>query len=180
MITELNIYILPETDCRFMSISDRSIYNPSIPVTEAVIQITPPGFNYPINLYYEPYKILTVNASLLKVSTARRVSNLSCLPDGVYIIKQQICPHDKMFAEYYHMRTTILDIQVGDSRCKLNSLDINSKEFKELRSKVEDIEFYLKQSRAAAESCGDIKKANLFYDKADKLLKELNSNCTIC
>jgi len=180
MVTELNLHIIPETDCRFLSIADRSVYNPDIPVTDAVIQITPPGFNYPINFYYEPHKILTVNSSVLKISTAKRMSDLLCLPDGVYIIKQQICPHDKMFAEYYYMRTTLLDLEILSKRCRLNSIEINSKEFKELREKIQDIEFYIKQSKAAAESCGDIKKAGIFYSKAEKLINELDINCKSC
>lgn len=180
MITELNLYILPETDCRFMSISDRSIYNPNIPVTDAMIQITPPGFKYPINFYYEPNRVLTVNSSVLKISTAKRIQDLCCMPDGLYIIKQQICPHDKMFAEYYYMRTTILDSEIMTKRCRLNSLDINSKSFNDMRENIQDIEFYIKQSKASAESCGDIEKSTLFYKKAEKLLRDLDKNCKLC
>lgn len=180
MITQLNILILPETDPRFLSIADRSVYNPDIPVTESILQITAPGFNFPNSFYYQPNKILTVNSNLLKLSNANTVENLCALPDGTYTIKQQICPHDKLFAEYYYFRTVLAEEKLNKLRCSLETCNTNTKEFKEKMSNISEIDFYLTQAKVAAESCGLLDKSKEFYKMATKLLNKSESNCSTC
>ncbi len=51
MITQLNITIPQETNCKFLSIWDRSFYNPNLPVDEPTMLITIPGFKYAKKLY---------------------------------------------------------------------------------------------------------------------------------
>jgi hypothetical protein len=178
MNTQLNITIPKETDCRFMSIWDRSLYNPDLPVSEALYNITPPGWNYPRNFYYEPNKVFTVNSSLLGLTTETNFAKMPPLPDGVYVIKQQICPHDKLFAEYYHFRTCRLQDSLNKLLCKIKSpCEITRKEMSALQNDYLDAQFYLDVAVASAESCGNIEKAQLFYDKAKEIIKDISNDC---
>lgn len=178
MNTQLNIIIGKETDCRFMSIWDRSLYNPELPVSEALYNITPPGWNYPVSFYYEPNKVFTVNSGLLGLTQEEDFENMPSLPDGVYIIKQQICPHDELFAEYYHFRTCRLQNDLNKLLCKIKTpCELTRKEMSALQNDYRDARFYLDVAIASAESCGNIDKAQLFYDKAKEIIKEIKNGC---
>jgi len=174
--TQLNIDIPEEKDCRFLTIVDRSVYNPDIPIEETTLQITPPGFNYPISFYYEPHKSITFNSNLLKLTNTS--GDYSNLPDGIYIIKQQMCPVDKLFAEYYYMRTCNIRSCYYDKFCKLTSIcDLDSKEYKELKASLDKIDHYIKAAKYSASHCGDIQKAQDFLKQAKKLIDKISSNC---
>lgn len=177
MKTHLNIYILPETDARFLSIADRSIYNTDLEVKETSYLITPPGFTYPVQFAYVPNQVLTVNTNLLNITNTSSYETLSGLPDGIYLIKQQMCPVDQLFAEYFYMRTTKLEQKLNRIRCSYKPTDVNLKEATELRKTIMEIDFYITQSKAAAESCGNSVIATDFYKKASHLIEDTINKC---
>lgn len=180
MKTHLNIEVIPGYDCRFLSIADRSYYNPDLPIDQPYLFITVPGFNYPYSFLYVPNKINTYTSFDLGLSNNQSGDNLPDLPDGVYIIKQQICPHDELFNEYYHMRTCKIMNKYYKEFCKIiNPCNLSGKEIKDLIDKLNKIKFFIDASKYSADYCGDISKAMDFYNKADELLTDFNK-CKNC
>ena len=46
-------------------------------------------------------------------------SNRVIIPDGLYIIRYQVSPHDKAYVEYNHLRITNIMKQYYDKLCLL-------------------------------------------------------------
>ena len=177
MKTHLNI-IIHDKDCRFLSITDLSYYNNELPIEQPYFYITVPGFNYPYSFLYTPNQTNTYTAFDLGLTNNATGENLPNLPDGVYIIKQQICPHNELYNEYYYMRVCILLNLYYDKFCKIKKLcNITEKELNEEIKKLNKIKFFIDATKYSAENCGNINDAMAFYKKAEELLNDKCNNC---
>lgn len=183
MRSQLELYFPPTTP-KIMVIQDRSIYNPDIPVENAILQITPPGFKHSIPFNVEPGFSLVVNSNLLKLSNVKKLDDLCDIPDGVYIIKYSICPNDEMYEEYYHLRISKIMSDFIEKSCSLDLADCsneqnNSYTIKQLKE-LNTIETYIKAAKNSVEDCNDLKKGQELYDFAKKKIDKINKTCGEC
>lgn len=88
-------------------IEDTSTYNPDITPTCPNLQITPPGYKTPASI--DPLTTgfrLVLNSCTLGISSPGDCStNLPNIQDGPYYIRYSISPNDKVYVEYWYMRT---------------------------------------------------------------------------
>ena len=104
----LSLDVLETANCSILNIIDTSVYSDLLPVTCPELLITPPGFSAPALIDVQPGFNLPLNACSLGIQTTSCNTAINTLPDGIYIIKYQVAPADKVYVEYNHLRTTEL------------------------------------------------------------------------
>lgn len=112
-------FVIPSTDCKTISIVDTSIYNNEIPVTDSIFRITLPNSTKYVDVVYVPSSVTHINSNTLKFTNTLDFENLICLPDGVYHIRQSICPNDKLYNEYMYLNVCNLYNKIVDCACSL-------------------------------------------------------------
>lgn len=176
MITRLSLQEIPSNNCRFLRIADNSWYNPNIPVTNAILEVTPPGFSCPVVFPVTKLFNTALNSSLLKIAPASSYGDLLPLPDGVYAIKYSIAPNNELYIEYDLFRNCQLTQRYMKSICDLFSeqCDKTSREFAEARRKLIWIKELIDASKYMVEECGQAKKGIELYNEASRLLSDVN------
>jgi len=164
-----------------LRVVDTSVYNgtPECPL----LQITLPGFSVPAELTPDPYFIGNYTACTLGIQTVNCGTNYVDLPDGIYIIKYSVKPHEYAYVEYNHLRiTTALNI----IQCILCDLDLGTCDPREdIKAKLNQITLikrYLDAAKAKVEYCLEPANGMQLYNYAIKLLNKLacNTNCGTC
>ena len=175
MISQLDIYIDRQLlNPNLLVVKDASYYNPDIEVTNAYLEILPPGFRENLLIEVDPRFIEILDSNSLNLTSPCKDNSLSELPDGLWTIRYSICPNDKLYVEYTFLRNTKQLIEFQKLYCALNhcsSLELENK-LKEL----EVINSYIKAAEYKAE-CGQYKQALELYDYANKLIKKDDCGC---
>jgi hypothetical protein len=173
----LNLCILP--------ILDTSIYSTSNTIDCPLLEITVPGFNYPVQIttpdispgFYQPF-----NACDLGLQSTNCGSKNSKLPDGIYIIKYSVSPNDIVYVEYNHLRITCALNKIQGIYCELDLGACDPPE--KIKAKLEQVRLiqqYLKAAKAYVEFCHQPAKGMDLYRYALKLIDKMNcSSCTTC
>jgi len=109
---------------------DMSVYNPILPIDEATLTITTPYSINPIPIFYN-----VKGNTIITTITLERDTTMSQIPCGLYKFKQSICPHDKLYNEFWY-------VHVGGAKQKVAKLYCKNKikEAIELDSKLNALE----------------------------------------
>jgi hypothetical protein len=168
-----------------ISIYDTSIYTDIIPVSCPTLQILLPGFKKATTLTEDSVPELIpgfsrhFTACNLEVQTKNCGSVYDCLPDGIYVIKYSISPHDYVFVEYNHLRITQALKKWKEKMCELNLNACAPDKDKTIRLReLMDIKGYLEAAKAEVEFCHHADKGMELYNYTIKRLDKLN--CTNC
>jgi hypothetical protein len=156
-------------DSKFITITDFSVYNEEIPVTNALYRITIVNFNQYVDIPYTPGTVMNINTNLLKF-TSVKYSSLGDVPSGLYLINQSVCPNDKLYYEYYLLNITPDLNKVADAVC------CNQGDAEKLDT-LWQIKMELEMAKSLAETCGDTAKATSVYNAAVKALSRLDCEC---
>lgn len=156
-------------DCKYITITDFSVYNSEIEVTNALYRITIAAFNQYVDIPYTPGTAMNINSNLLKLTNAA-YADLCNIPSGLYTINQSVCPNDKLYFEYY-LFNICPDLK------KLAQAACCHREDPDKIDALWDIKQKLELSKVLAEDCGDTKKATSLYNIASKQLSQFNCNC---
>ena len=120
----LSLEILNVSNTRYLSIKDTSQYAKNLGTDCSELLITPPSPDG-----------TTLKTSIIEVkpgfdlnatACAINLQSMSCneirtdIPDGVYVIRYQISPHDKVYVEYNFLRTTGLMKIYYEKLCALD------------------------------------------------------------
>lgn len=167
MRTQLDLII--SSDDTHLVLNDASLYNKDVPVTSPIYRVTIPNFNMYVDLEYIPSTVLNVNSNLLLLTNSPNLDGLCPLPDGIYKIRQSVCPNDVIFRDYSYFKGDTLFRKISDFVC-CNSNDSSALE------KVYDVIMGLEMAKHYTQ-CGDDKSANISYSTALALLNSLNSCC---
>jgi hypothetical protein len=176
MITKLSLQEIPSNNCRFLRLADNSWYNPNIPVTNGLLEVTPPGFGCPVVFPVSKLFNTALNSSLLKIAPANTYSQLLPLPDGVYAIKYSIAPNKEMFVEYDLFRNCQLLQRYMKAICDLfaEKCDKTTREFQEARRQLIWIKELIDASKYMVEEMGEPTKGIELYNEASRLLGKIN------
>ena len=104
---------------RVFRVFDSSIYSDVVPITCALLEITPPGFNQPTSINVLPNFNLVLNACSLGIQTQGCGDSSEIIPDGIYILKYSVSPNDKVYVEYNHLRVTQFINRYNQKLCEL-------------------------------------------------------------
>ena len=104
----LSLEVLSVSNPEVFSIKDTSTYAENLKIDCPELLITVPGFTQPALIKVTKNFDLTINACALNVQTTNCDNTRVMIPDGLYIIRYQVSPHDKSYVEYNHLRTANL------------------------------------------------------------------------
>jgi hypothetical protein len=185
----LSLEVIETLNPCILRIDDTSVYAdspeencPGLPVTCPILNITPPGFNYSIEIGQDDIQSrfrVNLTACALDLQTESCGTEYRPLPDGIYIIKYSVSPNDQVFVEYNHLRTTQLRNKYEKVLC---DLDIsNCEPTADIEKKIntlKKIDIYIKAAKAKVEVCHEPKKGMELYKYAKKLLDGFT--CSSC
>lgn len=164
-----------------LTVCDESIYAEGLAVDCPSIVITPPGFTCPIEFNcLDTFCCKNFTACDLDLQTdGCQESCFNDLPDGIYVIKYSVSPHDKVFVEYNHLRITKALWMYNNILCDLDLSDCEpGQETKMKLAKIRQIKTYLDAAKATVEICHDPKKGMDLYNYAMKQMKKFT--CEDC
>lgn len=176
---QLSLDIPHTNNPRVFRIFDTSIYSDKIPVKCGLLQITPPGFNYPININVTPEFNLILNACSLGLQSKNCGDTSELLPDGIYKIRYSDSPNDKVFVEYEHLRITQFNNKYNEHLCSLELAACEPEaDVKEQLKELDLIESFVKAAKVKVEDCHDSSDGMDLFKYAQKRLAKLDGdNC---
>lgn len=174
---------VPDTlNTKYIKISDFSDYNDNIPVECALLEVTVPGFNSPVQITgeeIEPGFNLLLSACELKLQHNNCDSCKLDLPDGIYILKYSVSPREYVNVEYNYLRVSCLMNRYKKALC---CIPLNGTEpdevTKEKLKELNNIFMYIEAAKSAVEICGNPSKGMEMYEYAKKLLSKFD--CITC
>ncbi len=172
------------TDC-ILRIEDTSVYDVNMPYVCPTVQVLVPGYKDCITLNDTTVPTVTkgfifnLTACNLDIQNSRCGEEFDPLPDGIYVIKLALSPHDKMYVEYNHLRVTALRKKLKEEWCALRlSACEPIPETKNKFLSLMEITGYIDAAQAKAEECLDHDQAMVLYNYAKKLLD--GYSCKLC
>lgn len=174
----LDFEILPVNNSRTLVFLDASDYmeQPERPLLE----ITLPGYNKYFLANIVAQQVNTLNSNTIGLTETLSNTNLADLPDGVWTFKYKICPYDKVYKQKYHLRTVILETNLGKIYDHFELTDCIDQLDDKIKKEVVDIILLIETGRSSAER-GQVKRATDAYTKANtkvtNLLQKLDCNC---
>jgi hypothetical protein len=162
-----------------LSILDTSVYALSIPVTCPTLNVTVPGFNYSTQLTIIPGDNTILTACDLQLQVVGCDITLNDLPDGIYVIKYSVSPHDQLFVEYNHLRISKALNIYNNILCNLDLAACEPPEkIKQKLEKLQMAKMYLDAAKAKVEFCHEPNHGMSLYNYAVKLMKKIEcKNC---
>lgn len=165
-----------------LRVIDTSIYNPTKAPACPLLQITLPGFNVPVQFdetKIQPGFMLNLTACDLELQTVNCGTTYNSLPDGIYILKYAVSPHEFVFVEYNHLRITCALNKIQGIYCDLDLGTCDPPEsIKQKLNQIRLIQQYLNAAKAYVEYCHQPTKGMQLYRYAVKLLDKFT--CTSC
>jgi hypothetical protein len=172
---KIDFIFLESNDPKLLILLDRSRYltNPEKPR----LQITLPGFTGYIETDYNINGITVIDSDKLKLTESCEYNSLIDLPDGIYKIKQMVCPTDELFIFKCYLKTQQLEFLYSQLLLSIDNynIDINSNK---ILSELVIIDILIKSARAEAAYCNSYEatnKYNLASEKINKLTKLINN-----
>lgn len=165
--TTLGFEYINNDDATLLLLVDVSTYL-NDPV-KPIFSIKAPGMSSYIAVPYNPNQLNVLNSHILGLTLYN--SNFSSLPDGVYEIKQAICPYDEVYKKKFILRdnqlkATLYTYLNQDDTC------CDCPDSGKLESTLSKINLLLHSAKADA-IFGEVKKATEKYNKASNLVGTL-------
>jgi hypothetical protein len=179
MTHKLSLEIPTVLNSCILKVFDTSVYNDLLPVTCPTLHITPPGFNYSIELDFTPGGSVVITACDINLQTVNCDDELQSIPDGIYIIKYSVSPNDVVYVEYNHLRITQALSRYAKILCELDlaACEPTEKVQKKLKQ-LHQVRTYLDAAKAKVEYCHEPQKGMTLFMYALKLLNKLECrNC---
>lgn len=176
---KLGIEIVETKNEKILRLIDASIYVGGVPVVCPKIYITAPGFQFSSVHEVDENFNMILTACDLEIQSGNCDSQQNNLPDGVYAIKYTVSPHEYLFTEVNHLRLSQTYNRIEKLYCNLGmpTSDLTGRT-KEKLSKINEVENYLKASKASIETCQNTKYGTELYKYAIKLLDRIDcKNC---
>lgn len=171
---KLKFDIVELNSCLTMGILDNSSYTVDDDLVQLpTLQILIPSYgDTPVEVSYYPHQVTILNSNNLQLSNVADPKDYIALPDGLWTIKQTICPFEDNWFEKKFYRICQLECKFYNAflELELNKCEDcwNDKKYQKLRN----ADVYIKGIKANVSDC-NFKKATQLYEKADKILDDL-------
>lgn len=178
----LSLDVLESMNPCQLGLMDTSIYNPDVEVKCPILEITLPGFNYPVQFGEDQIDLgflRQFTACDLEVQTEGCGTQFNNLPDGIWIFRWSVSPNDQVYVEYNHLRITQALIRYEARLCELDiaACEPTSQQTKDMNA-LRMIRMYLDAAKAKVEVCHEPAKGMELYKYAVKLLDKFE--CKSC
>jgi hypothetical protein len=174
---------IPDTACdTILRIWDASVYAQGLDVDCPRLDIWLPGFLVP-KYYTDLQADFVKNLNAIDLGLQHPLSDTPVsLPDGLYKIRYSVSPNDKVFVEYYHLRTTNIVNMYHQEICKvqLEPCEPGPEQHQKLHD-LRYIKMYIDAAKAKAEYCHAPKQGVEMLAYAEKLLRSyMTGACVSC
>lgn len=166
-----------------LRVVDTSVYNSIVGVECPLLEITLPGFVYPVQIAEPDLTIgfmYNLTACDLEVQTEDCGTIYNKLPDGIYVIKYSVSPNEYVYVEYNHLRITHALNRLSGLLCDLE-IPADCEPSAEVKRKwdiLRDVREYLEAAVAKVETCHHPKEGMELYNYAIKLMDKYE--CKSC
>ena len=144
-----------------------------------MLEVTLPGYDRYLLVNYDARKVNTFNSSTIGLNPVLTLEELVPLPDGIYTVKQKVCPYQYVYIVKKTMRVTYL---LNKLKVLYNNVDFASLTYdrnKEIQDAFLKINVLIEGAKAGVEKHS--RKAQEYYTLADRLVeKQLNKFCKNC
>lgn len=179
---QLSLEVPDTNNCSVFRIFDTSIYDEHVPVTCGTLEITSPGYNQPVSIEVLPLFNLVLNGCTLGIQKQGCGTVSERLPDGIYTIRYSVSPNDKVYVEYYYLRTCMTNNKYFNELCKLELAACEPQaEVKEQLQELRLIKSFIDAAKAKIEQCNDLQEGMELFLYAQKRLQKIQNNgCANC
>jgi hypothetical protein len=185
----LSLEVPTVSNCEVFNITDTSQYCKNLNVDCPQLEITPPGFSAPKLIKVDVTKsssgewnnfgTVNFNSCSLGLTTQDCSSNRYIVGDGIYIIKYSVSPHDKVYVEYNHLRTSGILSEYYKKLCSLQVKPCEpSSSQQQLMAEMKYIRTLIDAAKAKVEYCNSPNEGMELYNFAHTKLKKIT--CEIC
>lgn len=168
------------TNPKVLRIYDASVWDSNLLSTQIKLEIISPGFIYPVTQVVTRRFDRLFNVSNLGIYPVTDYSELTDLPDGIYVIRlTNINGSEEDWVEYNHLRQTSLLNCWYSALCslRLNPCDDLDKDKEEKRKQLMKIKSYIDAAKAEVEYCKAPNMGLELHNYAKKLLEKFNNKC---
>ena len=175
----LSLEIPTSSNCNIFSIRDTSQYIDDLNISCPELLITSPGFKNPQLIEVPSGFDLNLNACALGIQTQGCDSEVTTIPDGIYVVRYRVKPYDKSYVEYNFLRVTTLLSSYHEKLCELDMKPCEPTiEFKQTLAEMHYIKTMIDAAKAKVEYAHSPHEGMELYDFAKKKLKKIT--CDIC
>jgi hypothetical protein len=161
-------------NCEILKIQDTSQYADNLAVDCSQLVITPPGSAAIAVVAVQPGFDLNINACALNLQPIGCESTRVNLQDGIYIIRYQVSPTDKVYVEYNHLRITTILNTYYEKLCELDITPCEPNSVKEqLLAEMKYIRTLIDAAKAKVEYCQSPNEGMELYNFAKKKLEKI-------
>ena len=177
----LSLELPPVSNCDIFSVKDTSQYAENFPVECPELLILPPGFSTPLIVEVQQGFNLNLTPCALGLSTFNCDTSTGTFVDGIYVIRYRVQPHEKVYVEYNHLRTTSIMTMYYTKLC---DLDINACTPSSSKNKVLQEMHYIRTmidaAKAKVEYCNSPDEGSELYNFALSKLKKITCDVEGC
>jgi len=176
---KLKFDVIEMNNCALMGIMDISSYSVDSDLVELpTLQVLMPGYPEVVELNYYPEQVTILNSNNLQISNVANPEDLLALPDGLWTIKQSICPFEDNWYEKKFYRLCQLECKFYSAFLNLELSKCEDCYSDEKAKKLNTAWMYMQGVKANVGKC-NFNKATTLYEKAEKIVDAiLDCECT--
>tara|TARA_R100000322_G_C5370806_1_gene173436 strand:- start:48 stop:632 length:585 start_codon:yes stop_codon:yes gene_type:complete len=175
----LSLEVLNVSNTKYLSIKDTSKYAKGLGTDCPELLITPPAATGTTTkktsiIEVQPGFDLNITACCLNLQQMSCNEIRTDIPDGVYVIKYQLSPHDKTYVEYNFLRTTGLMKLYYEKLCKLDMAACEpDSSRKKLYQELNIIRMLIDGAKSKVEYCSQPDAGMELFNYAKKKLERI-------
>lgn len=142
------------------------------------LNILMPGYDKFFTANVNANQVNTFNSNTIGYTSTLNFDGLLDLPDGVYVLKYEVCPYTTNFAIKYICRTTLLEEQLSHIYEYIEASACTTKHDKEILGDISEIHMLIEGCHYIVER--DQKKATEFYALAERMTRQVLKRLEKC
>jgi hypothetical protein len=137
-----------------------------------------PGYDAFFTANVQPSQVNTFNSNTIGYTSSLNFDTLLDLPDGVYVLKYEICPYTTNYTVKYICRTTLLEQDISRIYEYIEASACTTKHDKEILGEIAEIHMLVEGCHYIVEA--DQKKATEFYALAERITRQVLQKLEKC
>ena len=150
----LSLEIPEVVNCEIFTIKDTSQYADNLNVDCGNLQVLYPGGTIPVVIKLNKEFNMNFNTCSFELTTTGCETSRASFPDGIYVIRYSVAPHDKSYVEYNYLRVSSIMSTYYDKLCELDVQPCEpSSEKQQLLAEMSYIRTLIDAAKAKVEYC---------------------------
>jgi len=177
----LSLEIPTVANCEIFTIWDSSEYTDDLLIDCPRLFVTTPGGSVPTMIEIAHDFKMDFSACAFNLQNTDCGGSRSTFPDGIYIIRYAVSPHDKAYVEYNHLRITTILKAYYEKLCEIDlQVCEPSSDMLELMVEMKYIRTLIDAAKAKVEYGHEPESGMNLYKYALKRLEKITCKVTCC